>query len=174
MQGGDRSLASRLGRAVARLEEACLAGSILGIAGLTIGNVVGRTLFDHSLAFADEISRFLIVVVTFLGVGYAASRGRHIRMTALFDQLPAARQAQLSKLIHATTAGLLLYFAYLGLRYALGTLRALGSVSPVLEVPLWIVALVAPLGLALGAIQYALRAADDGLAPVDDETDPAP
>jgi len=151
-----RALAARLSKWVTRLEEACLAGGILGIAALTIANVVGRVLFDHSLAFAEELSQFLIVFVTFLGIGYAAAKGRHIRMTAVYDQLGKRSRKRLAIVIAATTSALLFYLTYLGLDYTLGTMHELGSVSPVLEVPLWTVYLSAPLGFGLGGIQYAL------------------
>lgn len=148
-----------LSRWVTRLEEVCLSGGILGIAALTIANVIGRTLFGRSLAFAEEVSQFLIVAVTFVGLGYAAGKGRHIRMTALFDALPERWRKGLTIVIHATTAALLFYLAYLGVSYAAGTVRVLGSVSPALRVPLWTVYLAAPLGFGLGGIQYALALA---------------
>ncbi|MEC7525681.1 MAG: TRAP transporter small permease [Myxococcota bacterium] len=151
-----RRVASTLSKAVTKLEELCLAWGILGIAALTIGNVIARTFFGTSLAFAEEISQFLIVFVTFLGIGYAAGKGRHIRMTAVYDQLAEPRRKALTILISATTSALLFYLAYLATRYALGTMRTLGSVSPALRVPLWVVYLAAPLGFALGGVQYAL------------------
>lgn len=151
-----RRAAQTLSKAVTRLEELCLAWGILGIAALTVGNVIARTFFGTSLAFAEEISQFLIVLVTFLGLGYAAGKGRHIRMTALYDQLPERRRKALTVLISATTSALLFYLTYLATRYALETVRTLGSVSPALRVPLWIVYLSAPIGFFLGGVQYAL------------------
>lgn len=142
-------------RGLMRFEEACLAWAIIGIAVLTILNVAGRTL-GHSLAFAEELSRFLIIVVTFVGLGYAAGQARHIRMTALYDQLPERPRKALAMTISATTALLLLVLTWLALDYVLGTVRPLGSVSPVLGVPLWLVYLAAPFGLILAAVQYLL------------------
>jgi len=150
-----KAAAERLSKWVTKLEELCLAWGILGMAGLTIANVFGRA-FGHSLAFAEEISRFLIVFVTFLGLGYAAGKGRHIRMTALFDLLPERPRKAVMILIDATTSVLLFYLAYLGVSYSIDTVRELGSVSPVLQVPMWIVYLAAPLGFVLAGLQYAL------------------
>lgn len=151
-----RRFAGHLSRAVTLFEEICLAGGILGIAALTIGNVLARSLFGTSLFFAEELSQFLIVVVTFVGLGYAVGKGRHIRMTALYDQLPLRWRKGIMLLITSTTALLLFYLAYLAADYAFGTVRELGSVSPVLRVPLWQVYLVAPLGFVLAGIQYSL------------------
>lgn len=142
-----------------RFEEAVLSGGVLGIAALTIANVIGRALFSHSLAFAEEISQFLIVLVTFVGLGYAAGKARHIRMTAIYDQLPDAWRKRIIVVINATTCAMLVYLTYLSISYAVGTVRALGSVSPTLRVPLWTVYLSAPLGFGLAAVQYALALA---------------
>lgn len=157
--------AASLSRAVTKIEETVLAGGILGIAALTIGNVLARSLLGKSLFFAEEVSQFLIVLVTFLGLGYATSRGRHIRMTAVYDQLSLRGRKVLMLLISSTTALLLFYLAYLALDYALGTVRALGSVSPVLRVPRWLVYLSAPLGFLLAGIQYLLAFVKNLAAP---------
>ncbi|MGF1467579.1 MAG: TRAP transporter small permease [Sandaracinaceae bacterium] len=154
----------RLARWLTAVEEACLAVGILGIAALSIGNVLARPL-TGGLLFAEELSQFLMVLVTFVGAGYAAGRGRHIRMTAFYDQVPARPRKALALLITATTALLLWALAGLGLSYALGTMRSLGSVSPTLRVPLWIVDLAAPLGLALAGLQYGLAFARNLTSP---------
>lgn len=159
--------AERISRWVEKIEELCLAGGILGIAGLTIANVLTRTLLSRSIVLAEEVSQFLIVLVTFVGLGHAAAKGRHIRMTALYDQLPERARKVLMLIITSTTAALLYYLAYLGIDYAAGTVRALGSVSPALHVPLWMVYLAAPLGFSLAALQYVLaflkNLTDDGV-----------
>lgn len=156
---------SAIFRVVTRLEEVCLAWGIIGIAALTIGNVLLRALTGESLLFAMELSRFLIVWVTFAGVGYAAGKGRHIRMTALVDAMgPRARKAVML-LVTGGTSILLLTLTWFALDYVLGTVRELGSVSPVLRVPRYLVYLAAPLGLFLGAIQYALAFFKNLVAP---------
>ena len=159
-------MAARISAAITRIEEIALAGGILGIAILTIGNVLARALFGTSLFFAEEVSQFLIVMVTFLGVGYAAGKGRHIRMTAFYDQLSPKGRKAVMLLISSTTALLMFGLAALALDYALGTLRELGSVSPVLQIPLWkVVVLAAPVGFSLAGVQYLLSFVKNLIAP---------
>ena len=140
-------------RVVQRIEEFVVAWGILAIAGLTVANVVSRTFFGESLAFAEELSQFCIILVTFVGLGYAVSQARHIRMTALYDQLRPGPRKAVQVLICASTSLLLFLLAWYAMRYA-ETVRALGTVSPTLQVPLFLVYLAAPLGLALGGVQY--------------------
>lgn len=152
-------------RIVTRIEELSLAWGILGIAALTIANVLGRTLLGQSVFFAEEVSQFLIVFVTFMGLGYGASRARHIRMTAIYDQLPQRARKALMTIITGSTAALLFGLTWLSVRYVLGTVEPLGAVSPSLRVPVYLVYLSAPVGLLLAAIQYALAFARNLLRP---------
>lgn len=129
---------------------------ILGIALLTIANVLVRSLLGTSLLFTEEVSRFLIVFVTFVGIGYAAGKGRHIRMTALYDALPPRGRKAVMLFITASTSLLLFGLTWLALCYTLGTARQLGAVSPVLQVPRYLIYLSAPFGFFLGGVQYLL------------------
>jgi TRAP-type C4-dicarboxylate transport system permease small subunit len=140
---------------VQRVEAALVSTSILGIAAMSAANVFTRTVLGFSLAWAQELSQFLMITVTFVGLSYAASQGRHIRMTAIYDQLPRSARKALMVAIAGITSALLGILAVFGVAYAV-TLHTLGTVSPALQVPLWIVYAVAPVGFGLGALQYAL------------------
>ncbi len=137
------------------VEEAILSGGILVIAFLTIANVFCRTFLGFSLAFAEEVSQFLIILVTFVGLSYGAAQGRHIRMTALYDELPHKPKKILTIFICFSTSALLGFLAWYAASYCL-TVGTLGTVSPVLQVPFSWVYLSAPLGLGLAALQYLL------------------
>ncbi len=145
----------KISHAVQRIEEGLLSAAILGIAALTILNVVSRTALNQSLAFAEEVSQFLIIVVCFVGLSYAASKGRHIRMTAIYDQLSDRRRKQLMLVITAATSLLMLILGIYACRYVYSVYQ-LGATYPTLGVPFWVVYLSAPLGLFLGAIQHGL------------------
>lgn len=124
------------------------------IAGVTVTNVVARNLTGESLAFAEELNQFLIVMVCFVGLSYAAGKGRHIRMTAISDLLPDGARRILMIFVTSTTAALLFTLCWYAFHYALGVDRR----SPVLDVPYSWVYMIAPIGLGLGGLQYALAA----------------
>ena len=151
------AIVDRLSRFQRRLEEFVLAASILLIAGLTLWNAASRSLWGSSIAATEEVSRFLIIVVTFAGLSYAASQGRHIRMTAFYDQFGTRQRKALMLVITASTSALLFLMSGYAVEYVL-VMRRLGSVSPVLQVPLYLVYAAAPAGLALAGLQYALAA----------------
>ena len=142
-------------RWIRRIEECLLAAGILVIAAMTIANVIARNLGGHSLAFAEEICQFMIIQVCFVGLSYAAGMGRHIRMTALYDLLPHKPRKCLMILIAGLTSALMFLLAWYSIQYVLAVHDS-GSVSPTLRVPMAWVYAVAPVGLILAGIQYAL------------------
>lgn len=151
---------NRLFKIIQCVEGFLLAFAIIAIASLTILNVFARSLLGFSFAFTEELCQFLIVLVTFAGLSYGASKGRHIRMTALYDLLGGrARKAAMIG-IAGFTALLLFWLAGYAVNYVL-VVRRLGSVSPVLQVPLYLVYLAAPAGLVLAGIQYSLAVAQN-------------
>lgn len=140
---------------IAWFEATVLSVGVLAMAVVSIANVLGRNLFGNSLTFADEMSQALLVLITFIGVGYAARQGRHIRMSAIYDQLGGRVRKALIVVISAATAALLLALAWFGAQYA-WHIYQLGSVTPALRIPLYLIYCWVPVGLMLGAVQYLL------------------
>ncbi len=149
------SLDMRLFAAVRQMEAWLLSWAVIAMAVLTIVNVLSRTLLDRPLASAEELTEFLIIFVCFVGLSYAAGHGRHIRMTALTDQLRGKSRKALALATGTFTAALMFVLAWYSIRY-LRVVYMLGTASPVLQVPYWIVYLAAPFGLVLAGVQYAL------------------
>jgi TRAP-type C4-dicarboxylate transport system permease small subunit len=145
-------------RGIAAIERSALIAGVLGMTGISIANVIMRNVFDASLVFTDEINQAFIVIVTFLGIGYAARLGRHIRMTALYDAFSRPARKMLMIAIALTTALLLLTLAWYALQYVQHVQR-MNAVTPALQIPLYLIYAVVPAGLALGAVQYLLAAA---------------
>lgn len=148
-------LLRRIDVALLWVETTVLGAGILAIAAVSIANVIARNLFGGSLPSAEELNQALIVWVTFSGIGLGARRARHIRMAALYDQLTGSARKASWMLIAACTSLMLALLAWLAARYV-GTTFAVGGVTPALRIPLWVVYLVVPAGLALGAVEYAL------------------
>jgi TRAP-type C4-dicarboxylate transport system permease small subunit len=77
-----------------RIEEALVAAAMALMALITAANVASRYLTDISIAFTEEYSVVLMVLVTLLGTAIATASGRHISI-AYFTELlpPRARRA---------------------------------------------------------------------------------
>ncbi len=75
------------------VEKVLIAAAMGAMALITFANVVVRYLSNVSLAFTEEYSVALMVVVALLGTGLATAAGRHIRIGYFVDsRRPAVRR----------------------------------------------------------------------------------
>jgi C4-dicarboxylate transporter DctQ subunit len=162
--GSLERLATRVATIVERIEEILLSSAVLLIAVMTIANVLCRSLLGFSLAVTDEVAQAAIIVLCFTGLSYAAGKGRHIRMTALYDMLPPAVRKSMMVVITVVTSAILFVLAWYAMAYVI-TVATLGGISPALRVPFWMLYAVAPVGLLLAAMQYALAAVKNLTSP---------
>lgn len=142
---------------IGKLEVVVLSASVMAMAANSIINVIGRVIFGRSVFFAEELNSFLIIMITFVGASYAARHGRHIRMSALYDQLTDRLRRYFMVIIAAITAGVMFFLAYHSLMY-LFSLAGFGRVTPALRIPIYYVYMFVPFGLALTGIQFVLTA----------------
>ena len=68
-----------------RLEKMLIAAAMGAMALITFANVVVRYLSNISLAFTEEYSVALMVIIALLGTGMATTTGRHIRIGYFVD-----------------------------------------------------------------------------------------
>lgn len=141
-------------RGISYIEAVMLSGSVLLMAANSIANVIGRQVFGQSIYFAEEVNRFLIVLITFAGIGYAARKARHIRMTAIYDALNDRLKKMLTIIISLVTAIFMFGLAY----YAVIYISGVSSVTPALQIPRYLTFIWIPVGLAITGIQYTLAA----------------
>jgi len=137
------------------IERIIIAGSVLIMALLMSCHVVGNLLFDRGIPGTYEVTEMLIVVMTFVGVGYAARNARHISMSAIYDQLSGRLRKALLIVICVGTGALMFYFAFKSGQYVV-VLHDRGRLSSALQVPMWMVNLALPIGFTLAGIQYLL------------------
>lgn len=128
---------------------------------ITLGNVATRHLTDRSFAWTEEISVFLLVVLTLAGAASVAARDAHIRIEFFYDGGSAARRRALRRFAAAATALL-----FLGLAFLFGVMVAdemrWSETSMGLGVPRWwFTVVIPPLCLAVAWRAWAARRADD-------------
>lgn len=150
-------LLGTLDNVISRVESALLALGVLLMAANTIANVVGRYVFQNSLFFSEELNRILIVLITFAGISYAARHGRHIRMSAIYDELPPKIRKILMIAISLITAVFLLGLAWYSLQYIISQ-QSRGRLLPALSIPVWTIYVWVPVGFFMTGVQYVLTA----------------
>ena len=131
-----------------RLLRAVVGAGILVCAGVLFVNVVLRYVFNAGLVWAEELVRYLIVWVVFLGSAVVAREGSHIAVDALLLVIPAGARRLMGSL---SMAGAALFSALLaGWSWQLTTqIRLTGQITPGLGMPTYIAYLSIPVGSAL-------------------------
>ena len=122
----------------------------LGI--LLIANVFART-FYQSIYFAEEVSKFLVLLTTFTGVSYGVRKARHIRMGAFLDAMPPTMEKTfiiIISIVSAIVMGIMTWASYEYLANAMSK----GHMTPALRVPKWTFYVIIPIGFGLAGIQY--------------------
>jgi TRAP-type C4-dicarboxylate transport system permease small subunit len=140
---------------IAKFEVFVLAYGVLLMAANSIANVAGRFFLSQSIYFSEELNQFLIVLITFVGLGYAARKGRHIRMSAVYDQLSDRNRKILMVIIATVTSVIMFVLAYYAFVYVSRVAR-LGKVTPSLQLPLYLTYVWVPIGFFITGLQYAL------------------
>jgi TRAP-type C4-dicarboxylate transport system permease small subunit len=142
---------------LASVEKFILAAAVILMALNTCANVVARVGFNTSVFFTEELNRFLIVLVTFIGASTAARIGRHIRMSA-FSDLLSDRPRKILVVVMCLTTALILFMLTKFAIDRVYSMAAIGRVTPSLRVPSWILYSVVPVGLFLTGLQFLFAA----------------
>ncbi len=141
-----------IGKAVDLFEVTALATSTAFLAILLIANVIARTFFQ-AIYFAEELSEFLIIFTTFVGVSYAARKARHIRMGAFLDAMPRRMEKIFIYVISAISALVMFLMAYHSWNY-MATAKMLRQTTQALRMQYWITLVIVPIGFFSAGIQY--------------------
>lgn len=88
--------------------------SLLALLAVVMAGVVSRAL-DRPVVWSDELSRFLMVWLSFLGWTLATRNHAHLRVGLVLDRLPPRLQRVIEAFIQAITGSIGLAFLWFGL-----------------------------------------------------------
>ena len=127
---------------------------LAAMALMVFTNVALRFLTDESILWVEEVSRYLMIWLTFLGAGLVMRYGGHIGIDTLQDSFP--RHAVLVRwIVVLLLLGFFGFMVWIGSRYAMLTW---GQTTPVLQIPVGIVYLAMPVGFGLLIVHLLLMA----------------
>ncbi|MBA7652505.1 Ectoine TRAP transporter small permease protein TeaB [subsurface metagenome] len=116
-------------------------------------DVLGRYFLGRSTLISTEVSGYLLVAVTFIGLTWTQKRGRHIRIFLLTRRLSEKKRKYLSLAVFMVSVVFVIWLTWCTTIpvvkcYTMGIV----SLSP-LSTPMWIPYMLVPLGLGIFAIQ---------------------
>ena len=145
-------LNKNIGSAVNAVEVSILVFCVAALGLLLITNVFARTFFQ-SIYFAEEVSKFLVMLTTFTGVSYGVRKARHIRMGAFLDAMPPLMEKTFLIIISVISAVVMAIMAWFSYKYLMNAMD-MGHMTPALRVPKWTFYVIIPIGFGLACIQY--------------------
>ncbi len=113
---------------------------------LVFANVVSRYLFNHSFLWVEEISRYMMVWVGFIGSGLVLRYGAHIAVEAFQDVLPTRAAQATRALVVVVLAITFVAMTWLGVQYVR---FAWDQETPVFNWNFGLIYLAIPIGSAL-------------------------
>jgi TRAP-type C4-dicarboxylate transport system permease small subunit len=146
---------ARLDGVFLRANRALLILLLAAMALMVFANVVLRFLTSHSILWVEEVSRYAMIWLTFLGAGLVLRHGGHIGIDTLQTQLPRWAP-KIRATIFVLALGFCMFMAWIGARYATLTWN---QTTPVLQIPVGLVYLAVPAGFLLLTMHLLLMAA---------------
>lgn len=134
------------------LEEMILVPSFMFTTALIFVQVIMRKVFNNSLSWSEELTRYIYIWQTWLGVAYAVQTGSHLRITMIRDKLPEKGKQILEILVRIIWVGFAIFVAYQGVQ-AIKTVMSFGQKSSALRVPMQYCYLSIPVGMILMSVR---------------------
>ncbi len=129
----------------------CICVSAMAI--LVFANVIARYVFNHSLAFSDEMSTYLFVLMSFMGTAIAARRKAHLGLSIVTDRVsPQARKIILT-VMYVISAFFCLLVIIFGVQMVISQYQ-LGQETASMQWPEWIYGSFVPIGAAFAMIAF--------------------
>jgi C4-dicarboxylate transporter DctQ subunit len=143
----------RLDHHFSRLERLFLGGTIIFTSLLLFVNVVLRYVFHHSIYWAEELVRYLMVWLIFVGGSQVVKVEGQIKVDVLVRTLPERVQRVWGLVVDAISLAMLLVLTWYSCQQCARVLAS-QQISPALELPMWLVYLAVPAGSSLMALRY--------------------
>src|SRR5512147_2178198 len=105
----------RLARVIARIEDVSVGVILLGATFILFQGVVLRYAFNYAFSWTEEVVRYSIVWLVFIGGSIAARRGAHICMDIVVVYLPSRAKLAMAAVATAIACLFTLLITYYGI-----------------------------------------------------------
>lgn len=143
----------RLDHALCRGEEIFIAALLASASVILFVNVVARYVFNTGLVWAEELVRYQIIWLVFIGGSVAARKGIHIGVGALLHVLPEALARAVRIAVWLFCMAFCAVLVWYGAELVTQT-KMFGQKTSAMQAPFWIVQLAIPVGAGLMLLRF--------------------
>lgn len=136
----------------------------MSMTATVIVQVFSRYVLNHSLFWSEELARYLLVWLTFIGATVAYHRNMHPGVDFLFKRLDRKTRDRTRQLVHLVSLILFIIMIWYGWSFAY-FIRA--QTTPAMSLPKWLVFSIIPLSgllFSLHVTAFLLRGSATGRA----------
>lgn len=144
---------NKIDRIINKFEEYMVGIIILASSVLIFINVVLRYGFNSGFHWSDEMVRYLMILLTFIGGSICVRTGTHIGVDVVFTVLNEKITKVLLGFIYIVGLIFSLVIAYFGIRIVQRNILH-PQLSPALQIPMFIPYLSIVIGFGLSAYRY--------------------
>lgn len=117
------------------------------MAFLLAGNTIARYLFDSPVAFAEEYTAYLVIMITFLPLAYTQRKNGHIEVDIIINKLPDKTRLILGILTDNLTLVVSILMIWYGIILTIKSFQHNVLSQTIMMTPLWIPQMVIVVGL---------------------------
>lgn len=125
-----------------------LSGSVL----LIFFQVVMRYIFKNSLAWSEELARYLFLYMIWIGASYAVKRESHLRIEIIKDKIPENYQKSFETFIMLIWLAFSVFLFIYSLKLTV-MIHARGQLSPAMRIPMSYAYASVPIGTGLMCVR---------------------
>lgn len=134
---------------------------LLGIMTVVITlQVIFRYFVSYSLAWPEELGRYLFIASVYIGASYVEQKDKHLAITILRTNGGAWCKKWIPIIVHIITIIFSILMTVWGVQMVM-FMYATNQLAPAIEVPMYIVYASIPLGMAGMAVRSAINLQKD-------------
>ena len=136
-----------------KIENVVMSVGLLFISIIVFINVITRYFFQMSLTWVEELSRYVVVWVTFFGICSCARYGEHVNVDLVPNLLKGSAKFIHQVLLYLLCMGISLYMTYISIQFTILQYQG-GNTSIAITIPIWLIYLSTNIGFALMSYVY--------------------
>lgn len=138
-----------------KAEEAFVGVTIMVVTFLLFISIVLR-LFSLGITWSEELIRYAIIWITFIGSGICFRKGIHVGIDVLMDALPQKGKNVLGLIINVLAIIFMIFLIKYGFSLVMFS-KGTGQITPALQVPMYWIYLAIPLGAILSLFHLCMQ-----------------
>lgn len=140
--------------------------ALLTMLALVFYQVLARFIFGSQLRWSEELARYFMLYISFLGIGAGIKYHKHVGVDLLGAILKGQSNKVLKIVIALITLIIMIFFTYISGAVTLKIMKS-GQVSPAAHIPMWIPYATIPVGFFGGIFRELEELVKIATTPID-------